>query len=127
MLFGDLYDGILRVRETERVISPIILTQIGEFAIQIYANSPLQFNIYTNDWIQAKGGPELQFWEKSSGDKKTFVISAQIKNQDGSTVPTKREFRLDEDVTQLTEEFPGEPQIGEIVKAFLLYEADRKG
>ncbi len=126
MLFQDLYNGMLQVREAEKVVNPIILTQIDKFTIRIYANSPLQFNIYTNGWVQAKEGPKLQFWEKVFGDNKKLVVSAQIQNPDGSTTPSKREFRLEESIIRLAEEFPNDSQVDEIVKALLLYEAERK-
>lgn len=126
MFFQEVFNKMLRIREEEKRINPIIFKRMGNLLVQIYANSPLQFNVWTHDLSQAKDGPKLQFWEKSSGDKKKFVVSAQIQNLDGSTVPTKKEFWLEEDITRLVEEFPDESQIDKIVKALLLYEAERK-
>lgn len=127
MCFQDLYAAMTQTRDKEKAINPVIFTQIGKnLTSQLYATSPLQFNIYTNGWVQAKEGPKLQFWEKVFGDEKKFVVSAQIQNPDGSTTPSKREFRLEESIIRLVEEFPNDSQVDEIVKALLLYEAERK-
>lgn len=125
MIFQNIYDDMLRIREEEKSNNLAILTRIGRLTVHIYANSPLRFNIYVScDWIRAKEEPMLQFCEKVLGEKRSFVVS--VRNLDDSTVTAHKEFKLHEDIKQLVEKFPSEPQIGEIVKEFLLYNVDRE-
>lgn len=118
--FQELYDGMLRRRESEKAINPDIRLQVGELGIQIYANSPLQFNILYGDIHKRERTyqeMDLQFIEHEVSGKKHFSVA--IINPDLAIYKEKREFQLDEGIEKLAEEFPEEPQVRKIAVCLL--------
>lgn len=106
----ELYDAMLHKKETEKADHPVITGQIDALGFQIYANSPLQFNLVYGKILEQD--VDLKFAIYEDGHSKWLVVTA-IEPQ------TKKEFRLDEDINRLTEEFPDCRHIREIVDCLL--------
>lgn len=106
----ELHDAMLHKREIEKAVNPVIMGQIGDLGFQVYANSPLQFNLVYGKISQQK--VDLKFAVHENGGVKWFVVSAP-------DLQKKKEFRLDEDIDRLIDEFPDCRHIKEIVDCLL--------
>lgn len=116
----DLYDYIFQRRENEKVENPTIICQIGKLGFQIYAGSPLQFNVMDGniyDLERTKQEMDIQFIEKEVAGEKRFTVC--IINPNLPLYKEKREFRLDEGIEKLAEAFPSETRVVEITKNLL--------
>lgn len=109
MTFKELCDKMSQIREAEKITNPVILWPVGQLVVQIYANSPLQFNIYRNwNFIGNKAEPDLKFWGQSPRK------GISVRHSDATKM-----FGSDDSVERLIEEFPGDPHVKEIVDCLL--------
>ncbi len=119
-IFQELYDGMLRRREQEKVINPIIMRQVDKLGIQIYAINPLQFNIMYGDITQrekTKQEYDIKFETHGNGKKEWFKVVIP-------SVDKKKEFQLNEEIEKLAVEFSDAPHVQEIVDCLLNFSQD---